>query len=222
MMPRKCRYQVLVPDRVHHVYMRGNNRRTLFSSSVERRRYLMILEEGLSKYPCLLHHIALLTNHIHYALTPPNLETLSKLMKFVGQKYAVYRNRRRGGTGKLFEQRYECRVIANDNHMRVIGGYIDLNPELSGMPKRYLAWSTKNIHLGEPSLTIPECLWTPSPWYLALATTAKGRQASYAKWLSEYRARRQGWDKEFDVFGTQVRGDKCFKGVLRPDGTSAR
>ena len=92
--------------------LQGNNRRLLFSSEPDRRLFLSLVEDALERYPVALHHLSLMPNHMHMAATPPTKEICSKFIQSFAQRYAQRRNWKRGGSGKLFRERYKTNTSA--------------------------------------------------------------------------------------------------------------
>ncbi len=189
-MPRAAR-QVIegVP---HHVVLRGNNRRRLFSYPRDYSYFVWLMREHLDRYPIGVNGCCLMANHVHLLLTPSEESALSAFIKGTAQRYAQYRNKRFSTTGKLFEQRYRSKPIKSEQHLAVATAYIDLNPVRAhivddGM--RY-PWSTLRIHAGSSSL-VPnlEALWTPTDWYERLGHDPNHRAAAYRDWLAECEAR---------------------------------
>lgn len=223
-MPRSARN--VDPGRPHHVVLRGNNRRRLFSFSPDYLRFLALLAGAIEKTDCSMHAVVLMTNHVHLMLTPDSREALSTCVKSFSQRYAQYRNRTRGGSGKLFEERYYSKPIADEMHYAATHGYIDLNPNRAGIvehPRDY-RWSTYHLHVSDGDRRIVEMLepvWTPSGWYEALSDDTRRRSKVYADWILDCRdvGRRPAHAEEID------RLERCTKAggrLRRPDGTSAR
>ncbi len=63
--------RIVIPGQPHHVYLRGNNRRRLFSSGADYERFIACLTLGISASECVLHQLTLMTNHVHLIATPP-------------------------------------------------------------------------------------------------------------------------------------------------------
>jgi putative transposase len=177
------------PGFPHHVILRGNNHRRLFSRPGDYQRFLSFLAESLRKNSVALHAITLMANHVHTILRPGDRESLVRVVKSTAQRYAVYRNRRRGGTGKLFEQRYQCIPVRTDEQLGIVTCYSDLNAVRAGLvddPLKF-RWSTYALHVGLPDRgDIPVELWTPSAWYLALGSDPALRALRYAEATAAY------------------------------------
>ena len=165
----------------HHVTLRGNNRRRLFSSSTDCERFLWYLGRAVRKTGVRLLALSLMPNHVHLIVTPADAATLSRFVKLTAQRYAQARNRRRDGSGKLFEERYHCVPILSDEQLAVTTAYVDLNAFRAHYVEDFAAhrWCTYRLHAGLPDSAIPADLWTPSPWYLSLGDTPEARAACY-------------------------------------------
>lgn len=222
-MPRDSR--LVEPERPHHVVLRGNNRRRLFSFASDYLRLLVYLGVALEPGQCRLHAIVMMSNHVHLLLTPQSAQALADFVKALSQRYAQYRNRTRGGSGKLFEERYFSCPIEDDNHYGCTLAYIDDNPRRAGIvlhPSDY-RWSSYHVYVGgrEPWKAGFADLITPASWYLDLGASTAARAASYVDWVEDChtRARRPlHADKIDQLERASVRSHRRLR---RPDGSSA-
>lgn len=223
-MPRDAR--VVLPDRPHHVVLRGNNRRRLFSFVSDYLALLSYLAIAIESGACVLHAVVLMTNHLHLLVTPRDALALAEFVKAFAQRYAQYRNRRRGGSGKLFEQRFYSRLIEDDNHYGCTLAYIDDNPRRAGLvehPAEY-RWSSHHVYASPCNPRWRDALVdliTPAGWYLDLGRTDDERQWAYAEWVEDCheRARRPLHADEIDRL--ELASAPYGRRLLRPDGTSA-
>lgn len=223
-MPRIAR--TVLPGRPHHIVLRGNNRRRLFSFARDYLRLLAFISVALEPGRCALHSIVMMTNHIHLVLTPREVEDLALFVKSFAQRYAQYRNRLRGGSGKLFEQRFYSRPIEDDNHYGCTLAYVDDNPRRAGIvehPADY-RWSSYHFYVrgGEADWGRPLSeIITPAAWFLELARTDAARRARYAEWVEDCHARSSGPLHVGEIDAIERVSQPCSKRLLRPDGTSA-
>jgi putative transposase len=185
-MARKAR--LVVAGAPHHVYLRGNNRRRLFSSRADRLHWLRCLRRALDKTRCQLQQLTLMTNHVHMIVAPPGKDELSDLVKRACQRYAQLRNAEREASGKLFEERFGSKVITDDAQMMMTTLYNDANAYRAREVRDPLVheWSTGALHAARPGSRIIASLWTPSPWYLGLGRTASARAAAYRTLMLAY------------------------------------
>jgi len=190
-MPRISRLGQVIPNGCHHVWLRGNNRRRLFSYAYEYTLFLRLLGAALRRTQSQLHAFALLGNHIHLLLTVLSASSLAQCVHLMAQRYAQMRNRRRGASGKLFEERFGCKAVQDEAYAAVALAYIDLNPCRAGLvqvPEHY-RWSSAWLHLqSSPTHYRQEAvrsLWTPHPWYESLGSTREQRAQAYQNWLTD-------------------------------------
>jgi putative transposase len=207
----------------HHVYLRGNNRRRLFSSALDYQWLLYCLAGGLETSECDLHQLTLMTNHLHMVVTPPQITSLRTLLQRTNQRYAQIRNKVRGGSGKLFEERYESKVIATEDYLCAVTLYNDANAYRAGIVGDPFAhpWSTVGLHGAMPKVCrIPAELWTPSSWYHSLGPDPGERASQYRVLMYHYLgARAPRPDGAPDDSGMTT---PYGRRLQRPDGTSAR
>ncbi len=185
-MPR-----IVVPGAPHHVVLRGNNRRRLFSYPREYEHFLSLLRTQLQAGLVSLHGYCLMSNHVHLLLTPTEPRSLSNLVKPVAQRYAQARNKRFNGSGKLFEQRFFSKPMKSETQLAITTVYIDLNPVRAGLthdPASY-AWSSFAVHAGLAAHRLMADMLIASPWYDALGTDARSRARAYRSYAAECLAR---------------------------------
>lgn len=190
-MPRIPRHQTVVPAHPHHVILRGNNRRRLFSYPRERRHFLTSLRKSSIKHGVPVHVLMLMTNHVHLLVTPDGPKQLARFVGAFAQSYSQYRNRARNSSGKLFEQRYTCIPILHEEQMAVTHVYVELNPVRARLCTDAAdhRWSTYRLHAGlEEKEALIADLWSPSPWYLSLGRKSMERAAAFRNWFAHYEA----------------------------------
>ncbi len=173
-MPRKTRnYLVGMP---YHVVQRGNNREPCFIEPENYRFYLQLWEDVSQRYGVDVHAYCLMTNHIHFLVTPRQAAALSNTMKVVGSRYAQSINLTYGRTGTLWEGRHRSSLIQQENYLLACYRYIELNPVRAGMVKHPgdYRWSSYGTNAwGKPS-------WIqPHDEYLTLGTEPEARQSTY-------------------------------------------
>lgn len=219
-----ARPRVVVPGYPHHVITRGNNRRRLFSSFADYQFFIACVARAKRLSGCLIHAIALMVNHVHALVTPPTPDALPRFVRSFSQRYAQVRNKKRGATGKLFEQRYISVLIDDEVGMARATAYVDLNAFRASLVADPLGhpWSTFALHANRPELSrIPRAIWTPSGWYLGLGSTPNARAAAYCELAIELAtaARATAIADRIDRIGQAAASRRRLE---RPDGSSAR
>lgn len=185
-MPRQPR--LVVPGYPHHVYLRGNNRRRLFSSDADRLSWLGCLQRGIEATSCELHQHTIMDNHLHLIVTPPDEDGLAALMKRACQRYAQLRNEQRDASGKLFEERFQSKLIESERQLIATTLYNDANAFRANMVYDPLVheWSTGPLHAGRNGSRISAFMWTPAAWYLGLARTRNACATIYQGLMENY------------------------------------
>lgn len=84
-----------------YVVQRGNHRLPCFLDDDDRRRYLQLLREALFDTGVALHAHALMDNHVHLLVIPPEIGIVSRLMQKLGRQYVGQFNARHRCTRAL-------------------------------------------------------------------------------------------------------------------------
>jgi putative transposase len=137
-MPRRAR--IYIPGLPYHVVQRGNNREACFIEPDNYQFYLDLWRELSIHYHCRVHAYCLMTNHVHFLVTPESRTAISDTMKVVGSRYAAHINRRYGRTGTLWEGRHRSSLVHSERYLLTCMRYIELNPVRAGMVDRPEAW----------------------------------------------------------------------------------
>jgi len=129
-MPRKARLDA--PGVLHHIMIRGIERRKIFTNDKDREDFLdrlsMLLPE--TKTPC--YAWAFLPNHAHFLFRTGQVP-LATVMRRLLTGYVVSFNRRHRRHGHLFQNRYKSIVCQEDVYLRELVRYIHLNPMRAGI-----------------------------------------------------------------------------------------
>ena len=88
-----------------------------------------------------IHAYCLMNNHYHILLSPLVENGISLFMKKVNAGYSRYFNERNERKGALWQGKYKCIPIKQDNHFEYIPFYIHLNSLDISMPK----WRTGGV-----------------------------------------------------------------------------
>jgi len=124
-MPRSARLDA--PGVLHHVIIRGIERKKIFRDNKDRDNLLERLSELVSKTSTSCYAWALMSNHAHFLLRTGEVG-LSTLMRRLLTGYAVSFNRRYKRHGQLFQNRYKSIICQEDIYLKELVRYIHLNP----------------------------------------------------------------------------------------------
>jgi putative transposase len=131
-MPRQSRIDA--PGALHHIIIRGIERRAIFRNNGDRDAFLDRLGELLlrSSTPC--YAWALLSNHVHLLFKTGNIP-IAGIMRRLLTGYAVTFNHRYRRHGHLFQNRYKSILCEEDSYLQELVRYIHLNPLRAGLVK---------------------------------------------------------------------------------------
>jgi REP element-mobilizing transposase RayT len=124
-MPRLARLDA--PGVLHHVIIRGIERRKIFKDNKDRDNFLDRLQILLPKSNMSCYAWALLPNHAHFLFRTGDTG-LSNLMRRLLTGYAVSFNRRHSRHGPLFQNRFKSIICQEDVYLQELVRYIHLNP----------------------------------------------------------------------------------------------
>ncbi|MGB9698137.1 MAG: transposase [Thermodesulfobacteriota bacterium] len=124
-MPRKSRLDM--PGALHHLIIRGIERKKIFRDIQDRENFLIRLGRILAETKTACYAWALLPNHVHLLLRTGELP-LADVMRRLLTGYAVSFNRKYRRHGPLFQNRYKSILCQEDTYFLELVRYIHLNP----------------------------------------------------------------------------------------------
>lgn len=129
-MPRLPRLDA--PGAVHHVTLRGIERRAIFHDECDRhdlsQRFDRIVpEEGAACFAS-----AFMDNHIH-AVLRSGPSPISRLIARFATGYVTRFNRKYDRAGHLFQNRFHSTLVRSEAHLRVLLRYVYRNPLEAGI-----------------------------------------------------------------------------------------
>ena len=137
-MPRQARTEL--PGGIHHVWQRGNNRRTIFVDDEDRQVFLRLLMTTARKcdWHCLGY--CLLDNHFHLVLETPTAN-LGRGMRDLCSRYAqLFNERHETGGGHLFQARFGSKLVRTDEQFAQLLRYVAHNPVRAGLCSEPAEW----------------------------------------------------------------------------------
>ena len=129
-MPRQSRIDF--PGLLHHVIVRGIEKRYIFLDDQDREEFLSRLSRLLAETETDCFAWALLDSHFHLLLQP-NATKLAHFMRRLLTGYAVVFNLRHNRVGHLFQNRYKSIVCDGDAYLLELVRYVHLNPLRAGI-----------------------------------------------------------------------------------------
>ena len=131
-MPRRARLDA--PGTLHHVIIRGIERRRIVDDVADRKSLVERLGELAKGTKTRIYAWALMTNHAHVLLRSSEIG-LSAFMRRLLTGYAIYYNRRHRRWGHLFQNRYKSIICDEDPYFKELVRYIHLNPVRGNLVK---------------------------------------------------------------------------------------
>jgi putative transposase len=124
-MPRIARLDT--PGLLHHVMIRGIERRKIFNDDKDRENFIERLSTLLPETKTQCYAWSFLSNHAHFFLRS-GPAGIAALMRRLLTGYAVSYNRRHKRHGQLFQNRYKSIICQEDAYLQELVRYIHLNP----------------------------------------------------------------------------------------------
>lgn len=137
----------------YHLYNRGVDKRRIFMSPAEYKRFLAYLlllndtankrltydfsknsslrkidEVGPRKSLVAIGAYCLMPNHFHLYVTPLEEAGISKFMQRLQTAYTMYFNEKHDRSGALLQGRFKAEHVATERHAKYLFSYIHLNP----------------------------------------------------------------------------------------------
>ena len=121
---------------IYHVMLRGVNRQQIFEDDDDYRKFIMILHDMTSpkdelKRPlpprCAFYAYCLMPNHVHLLIQEKE-EKLSKTVKQIASRYAMYYNNKYEHFGHLFQDRFKSEPVESYSYFLTLIRYIHQNP----------------------------------------------------------------------------------------------
>ncbi|MEE4302104.1 MAG: transposase [Pseudomonadales bacterium] len=166
-------------DQTVHVVHRGVERRPVFVSDADRRRFLEELRHAASRHQVDIHAYVLMDNHFHLLATPRAARGVSWMIRDCCRRFVPAHNRMAKRVGTLWSGRHWSSPISTDRHVLACSRYIELNPVRAGLirhPGGY-RWSSH----ARNAFGKPDSLVTEHPTYVALGADARCRREAYAR-----------------------------------------
>jgi REP element-mobilizing transposase RayT len=123
------------PGVLHHVIIRGIERRRIFRDSKDQDDFLARFKDLIPGTKTSCYAWALLTNHAQFLLRTGDAP-LATFMRRLLTGYAGRFNRRHKRCGPLFQNRFKPIMCQEDRYLKELVRYIHLNPLRAGSEAR--------------------------------------------------------------------------------------
>ena len=138
----------------YHVTQRGISKADIFLSDNDREKFLKILSEQVAS-ELKLHCYCLMDNHIHLIVWTESKEVLSKKMKVLFERYAIYFNNTHDRDGPLYKSRFRSKPIDTKEYFKRCVRYVLRNPIELGCKMFYeYQWSSIRCYFSNKNNSI--------------------------------------------------------------------
>ncbi len=122
-------YENLQKDNCYHIFNRGNNATDVFVEEANYDYFLVLLKKYVLPVADVLSY-CLLKNHFHLLveIKEDNHKVASKSFSNLFNSYSKAINKKYKRTGSLFEKRFKRIKITDNDYLRQLIVYINLNP----------------------------------------------------------------------------------------------
>ena len=154
-MPRGPRIDY--PGLLHHVIVRGIERREIFTKEDDYEDFINRLEESLKNSGAEVFAWVLMPNHFHL-LIRIGVKPLTSIMRGLLTGYALSYNRKHKRVGYLYQGRYKSIACEEEPYLLELVRYIHLNPLRANLVKtppeldRY-RWSGHSVIMGNQKVS---------------------------------------------------------------------
>jgi len=178
-MPRRARLDA--PGVIHHVMIRGIERRPIFRDDKDRDDMIDRLADLIPATKTACYAWAFLPNHAHFLLRSGDAG-LSTLMRRLLTGYAGRFNRRHRRHGQLFQNRYKSIICQEDLYLKELVRYIHLNPLRAQLVSDMRALNRYTYGGHSAMVGTRDCRWQDTDYVLSSfgPTALEGRQNYYS------------------------------------------
>lgn len=123
-----ARTVVFVPEGCYHVYNRGSEKRSIFQSDHDYKKFLHRTKENAQKFSITILCYCLMHNHFHFLLQQTTDMPITAFMNAVQLGHAKFFNTKYERVGPLYQSRFKAKPITSDEYLLQLSAYIHKNP----------------------------------------------------------------------------------------------
>jgi putative transposase len=166
----------------YHALNRGNGRAAVFHTDDDYNAFVGLLADAAARFPVRLIGFCVMPNHFHLAVWPPGDADLSASMHGLLTTHARRYQQCYRTTGHVWQGRFRCFPIQEDEHLLAVLRYIERNSLRAGLVRRAedWRWSSLRWHLRPPQLSFLHAGPVPRPREWAAHVDAPQTEAELA------------------------------------------
>ena len=136
---------------IYHVVWRGTARQNIFKDKNDYKKFLGAVSSCKDNFSAKIYGYCLMSNHIHLLVQTDNI---SGFMKKLGEKYAMWFNKKYQRSGHLFEGRFSSEAVEDDKYFMTVLRYIHQNPVKANITEKaeQYEWSSYNSYFDDTPL----------------------------------------------------------------------
>jgi putative transposase len=198
------------PGALYHVTSRGDRQEAIFDDDQDRRAFLKVLGDVVSRYRWRCHAYCLMGNHYHLMIETPEAN-LTKGMRQLNGVFTQCSNRRHKRSGHLFQGRYKAILVDRDSYFLELARYVVLNPVRAAMVKypHLWVWSSYGAMIGKAT---PPAWLTTDDLLAEFGKRRPGARRKYQEFITEGMGSESIWK---DLKGQIYLGDDDFVEQMR-------
>lgn len=135
---------------IYHLMLRGINKKTIFESDDEKKRFIAIITEQREAQRIKIYGYCLMDNHVHLLIQEEE-DDVSTVMKRISSSYVYWYNKKHERVGTLFQERFKSECVEDDGYFISVLRYIHQNPVKAGVVKNVgeYKWSSYDKYIKE-------------------------------------------------------------------------
>lgn len=144
-MPRRLRWTL--GDHAYHVLNRAVRRDIVFHTTEDYLLFENTLREALGRLPVRLLSYCVMPNHWHFVVWPSTQPQLSEFMQWLTLTHTRRWHVLHGtaGTGPIYQGRFKCVAIEDDDHLLRVCRYVERNPVRANLVARAEDWRWSSL-----------------------------------------------------------------------------
>ncbi|MGO9599147.1 MAG: transposase [Isosphaeraceae bacterium] len=146
----------------YHVLNRGNGRAQVFHKPDDYAAFMRIIGEASLCRPMRVLAYCLMPNHFHLAFWPAGDGDLRRWMHWLMTTHVRRYQRHYHSSGHIWQGRYKCFPVQEDEHLLIVLRYIERNPLRAALVERAEHWPWSSLRPAPCGETGPVAL-DPGP-----------------------------------------------------------
>jgi len=131
----------------YHVIARANHKKLLIENDTVKQMFLDVLARAHKKFDFHIDNFVIMGNHFHLIIQPIGSSSLSEIMKWILQTFAIRYNKTNGLWGHFWGDRFFSWIIPSFSEFLRVFDYVDNNPVRAELVSSPELWKWGGIGL---------------------------------------------------------------------------